>query len=349
MSHRRQSAAIIIARKHQSAPKEHWADKEIAKAAEEMHEGRYVGDSGPEIFNHLNIALSAGTAEGVATGKKPRLSDFQGTHETYNLGNHPRVVEALEKMRAEQDTLTNPEQIIEMHWRIHETNAELQRKDQWDGQERWQGKDNEEMRKGRLLTPYEFYTRLCEVIGRERVILLPNLVKTHPLANAGRLALVVKNPNYSGIKPPTELKNAQAQKIRQEGLAKMNLAKKYRARGLNALADTTFDQAGELARAATEMLIEASAEVQLAESEFLRVGTLQWPLGTEYMLMNFNEYNVPTTAKFIGWRTALLTMVRSGAITEEEAQEAFPCDATDQAASWYREQLYVRRNMARVQ
>jgi len=92
-----------------------------------------------------------------------------------------------------------------------------------------------------------------------------------------------------------------------------------------------------------------SAVEQLAEPELLRVGTLQWPLGTEWMVMNFNEFGVPTTAKYLGWRTALLTMIRCGAITEAQAHKAFPV-GSGPAAAWYLEQLMKMRNQAgRVQ
>ena len=79
-------------------------------------------------------------------------------------------------------------------------------------------------------------------------------------------------------------------------------------------------------------------------TELLRVGTLQWPLGTEWMCMHFNEYGVPTEAKFLGWRTALLTMIRCKAITEAEAHQAFPLVAENRAAQWYLQQLYWLRN-----
>jgi hypothetical protein len=92
---------------------------------------------------------------------------------------------------------------------------------------------------------------------------------------------------------------------------------------------------------ATEMLLEREA-YEAETPELLRVGTLQAPLGTEWMMMNFDEFGVPTTAKYVGWRTALLTMVRAGAITEEEAHRAFPVGGGP-AAEWYLQQLYDRR------
>lgn len=74
-----------------------------------------------------------------------------------------------------------------------------------------------------------------------------------------------------------------------------------------------------------------------------QVGTLQWPCGTEWMIMRFDEYGVPTTAKYLGWRTALLSMIQLGIITEGEAHKAFPL-GTGPAAAWYKEQLFMMRS-----
>ena len=73
-----------------------------------------------------------------------------------------------------------------------------------------------------------------------------------------------------------------------------------------------------------------------------QVGTLQYPCGTEWMVMRFDEYGVPTTAKYLGWRTALLSMIQLGVITEKEAHQAFPI-GTGPAGEWYREQLFILR------
>jgi len=74
-----------------------------------------------------------------------------------------------------------------------------------------------------------------------------------------------------------------------------------------------------------------------------QVGTLQWPCGTEWMIMRFDEYGVPTTAKYLGWRTALLSMIQLGIVTEAEAHKAFPL-GTGPAAGWYKEQLFIMRS-----
>ena len=351
MAHKRITPAIHIARKHQSAPAEHWADKEIKKAAEEIDAGNWISPESGDTIEGLGLSLATGplamverhSSRGALTFDEFR-KDAIATRNLDQLARHPRVVEAIEKMREEAEKLTNPHEAIENAWRLHELNADQAAGQKWEGQERWQGKENEEMRIGQVLAPMEFYNRLTKVIGIERVFRGGELHKTHPSAKSGRLGLYVKNPLYEGgpiIAP--EYAQQKAQELRQAGEAELLKARRLRRSGHNAEADKAFEMAGDMAKAATEILMEMSANQQLAQPPFLRVATLQWPLGTEWMLMNFNEYGVPTTAKFIGWRTALLTMMRCNAITEEEAHEAFPV-GSGPAASWYLEQLFLRRN-----
>ena len=345
MSNKPQTPALHIARKHQSAPKAHWAEKPIKEAAEEIATGRYVPDTSAQgALNSLGLALSAGTAQGVATGNRPSLAEMQFTRDINELGQHPRVIEAMERMKREVEETTNPQEAIEKAWMLREMTAQQAAGQKWDGQERWEGAENEEMRHGQLLTPADFYMKLVKVIGIDRVLLSGNVVKTHPEAKSGRVGLYVKNPLYTGASQiKKEYVQVKAQEIRHEGEAKLKKAKQLRAAGQDAAADRMFNDAGDAAKTAAEMLMEMSAEEQTAEPEYLRVGTLQWPLGTEWMIMDFDEFGVPTKARFLGWRTALLTIVRTRAITEDEANKAFPV-GLGPASSWYREQLYMLRN-----
>jgi hypothetical protein len=61
------------------------------------------------------------------------------------------------------------------------------------------------------------------------------------------------------------------------------------------------------------------------------------------MIMDFTEWGAVYAAKFIGWRTALLTMIRCRAITEAQAHKAFPIPSGP-AAAWYLEQLQMIRD-----
>jgi hypothetical protein len=346
MSHKAESAAVIIERRHQSAPAATPLDRAVQQAAEEIDGGRYIADdgaSGEAALDGLGLALGMGSS-GAAVGEKPTLDDFQTTRELNQIGRHPRVLEAIAELERQvaETAAASPQEALEREWRLYEMTC-LQVADQkWEGQQRWEGKDNEDMRLGKLLTPIQFHEQLCTAIGRERVLLSPHAVKENPDDKSARCGLYVKNPEWKGESPVIEYKQVKAAEIRKGGLSNLQLARQYRKAGLNALADKTFEMAGDAAQAAAEMLMEMSAERQTTP-ELLRVGTLQWPLGTEWMVMHFNEYGVPTSAKYLGWRTALLTMVRCRVITEEEAHQAFPV-GSGPAAGWYLEQLYRIRN-----
>lgn len=343
MSDKTVSPAMIIARKHQSSPQTHWADREIKKAAVEIDEGRWIDDESAEAT--LGLALGFGD-NGVAIGKKPALEEFQATREINRLGRHPRVIEAMEKMRLEIDETKNPQEAVEKAWAMYEMNQAQAEDQKWEGQERWEGKENVEMRmQGELLTPQAFHARLCAVVGTERVLLSPHAVKTHPDAKSARVGLYVRNPLYQG--DPIIQANYVQMKIdefKRAGEKELKSARALRVAGHTALADLAANRAASAAEAAIELSLNRSADEQLREPELLRVGTLQWPLGTEWMVMNFDQYGVPTTARYLGWRTALLTMVRAGCISEVEAHKAFPV-GSGPAADWYLEQLWMRRNL----
>lgn len=71
--------------------------------------------------------------------------------------------------------------------------------------------------------------------------------------------------------------------------------------------------------------------------------SLQYPCGPEWSLMNFNEWNVPTTEQYRGWRTALLQMILKNVITEEEVDRAFGPVVLNPASELYRQQLQSYR------
>lgn len=71
--------------------------------------------------------------------------------------------------------------------------------------------------------------------------------------------------------------------------------------------------------------------------------SLQYPCGPEWSLMYFNEWNVPTTEQYRGWRTALLQLILKDIITEEEVNRAFGPVVLNPASELYRQQLQSHR------
>jgi len=353
---KRESAAVHIARKHQSSPKAHPAEAEIRKAAEEIDGGRLVADTRAQdekTLDGLGLALGMGM-DGVAVGQARSFESWhqeeQATRQMNELGRHPRVQEAMERMQHELEDAKTPEQEVEMRWRLHEMLSMEQERNKWKGQERWEGRENEEMRRGEVLSPWQFHERLCKALGRTDRVLLKDdrIIKISSTGKSGLLALVIRNPLWSGQSAMQhEYANVKANDLKLSAEDELLKARKLRNAKHNAEADKSFHLAGDMIQAATEMVLERDAyEEQVPE--FLRVGKLQAPLGTEWMMMNFDEFGVPTSAKYVGWRTALLTMVRARVITEAEAHQAFPV-GSGPAADWYLQQLYMERNGAMVQ
>jgi hypothetical protein len=351
MSRKSITPAVHIARRHQSAPRAHPAEAEIRKAAEEIDAGRYVPDtraSDEQALDGLGLALGMGI-NGVAVGDAPSFDDWhkeeQATRQMNELGRHPRVLEAMARMEREIEDVKTPEQELELRWRIHELLSAEQERNKWKGQERWEGRENEEMRRGEVLSPWQFHERLCVALGRRDRVLLKDdrIVKMSSTGKSGLLALVIRNPMWNG---QTAIQHDYAQvkagEMKQAAEGELVKAKRLRKAKHNPEADRSFHLAGDMIQTATEILLEREA-YETEVPEFLRVGTLQAPLGTEWMIMGFDEFGVPTSAKYVGWRTALMTMIRARAITEEEAHRAFPL-GTGPAADWYQQQLFMWRN-----
>lgn len=75
---------------------------------------------------------------------------------------------------------------------------------------------------------------------------------------------------------------------------------------------------------------------------------LQWPKGPEWSLMRFNDYDVPTSERYRGWRTALLRLMQEHVISEDEVNKAFGPVIENEASLYYRQQVAELRNRRRL-
>ena len=73
------------------------------------------------------------------------------------------------------------------------------------------------------------------------------------------------------------------------------------------------------------------------------LSSLQYPCGPEWTVMHFNQWNVPVSEKYRGWRTALLQMIIKNVLTEEEVDRAFGPVVLNPASEFYRQQLQSHR------
>jgi hypothetical protein len=280
MAKKKSAPAIHIPREHQSAPAEHWADKEVRKAAEEIRTGQFAPVEDPDDF--LAVGLQRGTAiqnpNELGVGK---LALIQETADSLALAQHPRVKEALARLDREKREARTSQEMLEKGQMLHELNARAAQKNQWDGQGRWLGKENEAMRIVNIKTPQEWLRELQAAIGEGRVFL-------NRFAVLKRVAVLVEETRPSVVSP-------------------WSLAKPRASDGRVAVA------------------------------------TLQWPCGPEWMIPKFDEYGVPVRARYLGWRTALLCLIRTRVISEKEAHRAFPL-GSGPAGEWYRQQLFEMRS-----
>lgn len=74
------------------------------------------------------------------------------------------------------------------------------------------------------------------------------------------------------------------------------------------------------------------------------ITSLQEPYGPEWSVMRFNYHGVATKEKYRGWRTAMLALIISDILTEEEVDRAFG-PPIGEAGSWYRGQLQAWRQI----
>jgi hypothetical protein len=280
MAKKKHSAALHIPRQHQSAPAEHWADKEVRKAAEEIEAGQFTPQLSEDDFLAVGLQRGADIRNPALLTGQEKMTLADQTADSLLLAQHPRVQEALRRLEQEKSDARSSQEMLEKSAMLHEMNERAAQSRQWDGQGRWIGKENNEMRVVNILTPFQFLQRLEGVIGEKRIFL-------NRFAVYSRVALLAPDRGKSMIIIP----GAPAQ--RDDGL--------------------------------------------------VQVGTLQYPCGPEWMVPRFDEFGVVTTAKYLGWRTALLSLIDLRVITEKEAHKAFPL-GSGPAGLWYREQLQMFRN-----
>jgi hypothetical protein len=291
--------SILIPRKHQSAPKEHWAEREIREAAQEIVDGKAAADVPADEFWRYG--------------------------ETQTVAYHPRVVAAMAALEREMEQTTHTQEYLEKTAALHEMNEMAAQANCWDGQERWIGQENEESRHGELMEPAEFMRRLEPVVGTGRIFL-------NRYAVLGRVAILAPDPEWQ----PDPLFALQDKKIQDSITMLRNFEKNF---------DGSLDMQKQMKT--LDNMVTAHELERRGQAEYLKgkkmVATLQYPMMTEWMIMKFDEYGVPTSPKYLGWRTALLSMISLGVITEKQAHQAFPLRKS-RASLWYEEQLFAIRN-----
>jgi hypothetical protein len=129
---------VIIPPEHQSSPKETNAEKAVKTALQEIHEGTFrpVREKTENAFG--------------------KLEDEFWVTATDILASHPRVRDAMRELETQVRERRNSAEYLEKAEMLHELNCQLRAGHKWEGQQRWQGRENEAMRLVNLMTPRQF-------------------------------------------------------------------------------------------------------------------------------------------------------------------------------------------------
>jgi hypothetical protein len=283
-------ANVHIALEHQSSPKETQNDKIIRSAADDIFSGKFQPEVTDEFFD---VGISA------------------------LLAQHPEVQEALSRLEYAQVPKTNAE-YLEKAEMLHEANTQLSAYAKWDGQGRWEGKYNEEIRTVNPMTPTTFIEKL-KAIGISAEAEPPEVLVT------------IENPDYAPVwiqTGETPDAGAYVDPNGQPATVDMRIVK----------SDKKIYLGNRVIQGRVALNAKVWDEAQFKMVD-MRVNTLQVPLGPEWTVMRFDEYGVPTNEKYHGWRTALLSLITHGVITKEEAHKAFG-EPKGEASLFYRKQLF---------
>lgn len=200
-------------------------------------------------------------------------------------------------------------QTIEEEQRMYEENYRAAYERRWKGQQRWMGRENLEMRLVNILHPHEFIHKL-QAVGIAASIEPAVVIVWEPDGKTGLLKLRPR--------------------------AKSN-ARLWLNENVVYVKGTTATHAGR---------IGVSAWVPGHEMPEC-ITSLQWDCGPEWSVMHFGPFDVPTSEKYRGWRTALLSLITRDVLTEEEVNRAFGPVSENEASDLYRETLQRYRERKR--
>ncbi len=199
-------------------------------------------------------------------------------------------------------------QTIEAEAELFEENYRAAHARRWKGQERWMGRENEEMRLVNIMHPHDFIRRLqsagvpASIEPAVKWVWLPD-------DKTGLLTL-----------HPKTLSTARLW-LHEEAIY---------------LKGTSATHAG---RVGVSAWIKGEDGVQVPRC----ITSLQWDCGPEWSIMRFDEMDVPQNERYRGWRTALLRLILCDVVSEDEALKAFGPVHASEASELYLETLQSHR------
>ena len=206
------------------------------------------------------------------------------------------------------DDRAGTQQTIEAEAELYEENYRAHHDRRWAGQERWMGREHEEARLVNIMHPHEVMRKL-QAAGVDASI---ECAVKHVWVPDDKTGILVLRPK-----------------------ARSN-ARLWLADNVVYLKGTSETHAGRVGVFAWD------------GNEPRCITSLQYEYGPEWSLMHFGPFDVPTSERYRGWRTALLALILADVLTEDEVDKAFGPVIENEASEYYREVLYKhreRRNM----
>jgi hypothetical protein len=201
------------------------------------------------------------------------------------------------------------QQTIEAEQELFEENYRAAHARRWKGQQRWMGRQNEEMRLVNILHPHAIIRKLREA-GVDAAV-EPAFIKVWVVDDkTGLLTLQEKT---------------------------RSTARLWLHENAVYLKGTTESNAGRIGVSAWVW------DDQLEKKVVKCLTSLQWDCGPEWSLMYFDALDVPVRERYRGWRTALLALIVNDVLTEDEVDRAFGPVIQNEASELYRETLQSYR------
>jgi hypothetical protein len=205
------------------------------------------------------------------------------------------------------DDRPTSQQTIEAEQEMYEENYRASHARRWKGQQRWMGKENEEMRLVNILHPHAVIRKLQDA-GVDASI-EPAVLKVWTVDDKTGL-LTLQNKTRSR-------------------------ARLWLHEDVVYLKGTSETHAGRIGISAWVM--------QDGERVVKCLTSLQWDCGPEWSLMYFDAMDVPIRERYRGWRTALLALIINDVLTEDEVERAFGPVTANEAGELYLESLKAYR------
>jgi hypothetical protein len=258
-----------------------------------------------------NFKYDAGLAREAATAEQKRDRDWDKFDREMDAPEHHDLNIEILKQRAHVQKLTyQPEEWVEENLEIYAANVAKAKDQRLEGQERWEGEEQEKMRFVNLLHPSAVMRRLRMAGVDARDYESPHArIWLNDWTTAGLVGV------NAWVAP---------QEMDEQGY-------------LVELADARSQAVKDLI---TENYLACRDRRKVRKT----ITSLQEPYGPEWSIMRFDDHGIATKEKYRGWRTAMLVLIAAEILTEDEVDRAFG-PPLGEAGAWYRQTLQSYRQI----